>query len=267
MPKPPSQLRNLSGLKELVAALRGPDGCPWDKEQDHLSLCPYAIEEVFELIEVIEKNDDPKMKEELGDVLFQVALHAQLAEERGAFNLEDVIETLNKKMVHRHPHVFSDQVVAGTEEVLKNWEALKAKENANLPSSKASLNVPVHLPALQRAAKIGFRTHKLKFDWPDAKSVWSKVNEEFGELTHAIKSGKTEEIAEELGDLYFSLAQLARHLELDPEQVARSANRKFENRFAKMMLVCEEKNMNWHDLGPEQKLQLWEEVKRVEKLK
>ncbi|MBX3039339.1 MAG: nucleoside triphosphate pyrophosphohydrolase [Bdellovibrionaceae bacterium] len=262
MPQPPKDLRNLDSLIQIVADLRGPQGCPWDKEQTHQSLAPYAVEEVAELVEAIESGEDRQTKEELGDVLFQVVLHSQLAQERGAFGFMDVLETLNEKMVRRHPHVFSDVIAKDTQEVWKNWEELKKKEKAEKPAAKRILDAPLHLPALQRAAKIGHRTNKLKFDWENAEQVLEKVREEFDELDEAIEEKSTKALIHEMGDVLFSLAQLSRHLGLDPEQCLREGNRRFENRFETMMTLANEKNLTWSELGNDQKELLWHEAKQ-----
>lgn len=262
MPRPPAELRDFKSLVEIVACLRGPDGCPWDREQTHRTLTPYALEEVCEMIEAIEKGDDGKIREELGDVLFQVLLHAQLASERGGFDIMDVVESLNGKMVRRHPHVFADVKAENSREVVRNWEALKKSEGS---ASKDPLDAPPHLPALQRSAKIGFRTGKLKFDWSNAAEVWLKVQEEYVELADAFDEDDDAAIEHELGDLLFSLAQFARHLKKDPEQILRDANRRFEIRFALMMDVVRERGLSWDELADAQKEELWAEAKRREK--
>jgi tetrapyrrole methylase family protein/MazG family protein len=265
MPLAPKDLRNLQSLVQIVASLRGPGGCPWDQEQTHETLARYAVEEAHELAEALESKQDEWMKEELGDVLFQVILHAQLAQERKAFDLNDVIEALASKLVRRHPHVFSDQQVSGKDEVIANWEVLKKQEKA-ATDPFFDLNVPAGLPALQRAAKIGFRTEKLKFDWENAEQVREKVREEFAELEEALDLESDEEIRHELGDVFFSLAQLARHLDLDPEQIGREANRRFEGRFRVMMQLRDEKSLVWEAMTLEDKEHLWQEAKKKIKL-
>ncbi len=265
MPKAPKNLRELEALVQVVADLRGPEGCPWDKEQTHESLTSYAIEEVHELAEAVENRDDKWVREELGDVLFQVVLHSQLAKERHAFDLNDVIESINEKIVRRHPHVFSDQKVSGSGEVLANWEVLKKAEKKN--ENPFVLNVPSGLPALQRSAKIGFRTEKMKFDWENAEQVWEKVREEFDELEEALDSDSDENIRHELGDMFFSLAQLCRHLKMDPEQIGREANRRFETRFEAMMKLREERRLNWEKMSLEEKESLWQDAKSTLKKK
>ncbi len=268
MAKIPSNLRQIESLVEIVSSLRGPDGCPWDKEQTHESLTQYAIEETHELVEALEiptsdSSKDSKIKEELGDVLFQVILHSQLASERGAFDLTDVIAAISEKLVRRHPHVFGNVKVADSAEVIQNWEAIK-KQEKTLEGETAgaySLNVPP-LPALQRAFKIGKRTEKLKFDWENVEGVLVKVQEEYEELREALDEGVTAEIEHELGDVLFSLAQLGRHLEMEPEQVLRKANTRFETRFAKMIEFATAEGKDWSALKLEEKEAFWQKAKK-----
>lgn len=260
MPVPPTNLRQFQSLVEIVSSLRGPDGCPWDKEQTHETLTQYAIEEVFELVEAIESGDDALIKDELGDNLFQVVLHSVLATQRGAFTMEDCIQNISEKLIRRHPHVFSDTKVTGTEEVIANWEAIKKLEKKQLKTSDP-LQVPSGLPALQRAFKIGKRTEKFQFDWKQPDEVLEKVHEEFAELQEALDSEKIEAIEHEIGDMLFSLAQLARHLDLEPEQVLRKANRRFEARFAEMFALCEAQKKDFTKLNSEEKESLWKEAK------
>lgn len=265
MSQVPTNLRHISSLVEIVAKLRGPDGCPWDKEQTHESLTQYAIEETHELVEALEapahKNKDSLIKEELGDVLFQVILHSQLAAERGAFTIEDVIAGISEKLIRRHPHVFADTKVADTAEVIQNWEKIKKEEkNQQQKDSAFALNVPP-LPALQRAYKIGKRTEKLHFDWPDLEGVLLKVDEEIAELREALDSENDREIEHELGDVLFSLAQLARHLHLEPEQILRKANSRFESRFHLMVEMATSDGQDWGHLSLEQKEVYWQKAK------
>lgn len=259
MPQPPIELSNLKALVQVVASLRGPDGCPWDLEQTHESLSLYAVEEAHELAEALESKNDGLIKEELGDVLFQVILHCQLAQERGAFDLSDVISTINEKLIRRHPHVFNGEQVSGSEQVIANWEQIKKKEKGN--ADPFELKVPTGLPALQRAAKIGFRTEKLKFDWENPEQVREKVREEFAELEEALDLKGEDEIRHEMGDVFFSLAQLARHLKMDPEQIGREANRRFELRFKTMMNMREERSLPWETMSLQDKENLWQEAK------
>lgn len=263
----PSNLRQIESLVEIIARLRGPDGCPWDKEQTHESLTQYAIEETHELVEALEEPAGPlkdqKIKEELGDVLFQVILHSQLAAERGAFTWEDVVASISEKLIRRHPHVFAGVAVADSAEVIRNWERIKKQEKSSQgDSSPYALNVPP-LPALQRAYKIGKRTEKFQFDWENIEGVMGKVEEEFEELREALESDSDAEIEHELGDVLFSLAQLSRHLEMEPEQVLRRANQRFEGRFDKMIELTQTEGKNWGTLSLEEKEEFWQKAKAL----
>lgn len=288
MPKPPVNLKGIRALVEVVAALRGPEGCPWDLEQNHRSLARYMLEEAHEMVEALEErealrpkselpNQDfisatQKFKEELGDVLFQVVLHSQLAAEEKAFTLEDVIATLSEKLVRRHPHVFSDVKVNGTADVFKNWEQIKKDEKKARGEKAALICVPPTLPSLQRAFAIGEKTHKLKFDWEGPQEVWLKVEEEIAELHEAMDNDVLSEIEHELGDALFSLAQLARHYGLEPEQVLRTANTRFLGRFEKMIagfralqaknFSAEEVLMQFSTLTTEEKEKFWQLAKK-----
>lgn len=275
MPQAPKNTKEFQGLMELVEALRGPDGCPWDKEQTPRTLAPYAIEEVYEMVDALEKNDEKALKEELGDVLFQVALHGQMAKERNSFSIEDVFQTLIEKMVRRHPHVFGDVKVKNSEEVWLNWEKIKAREKSEKAASLFS-SLPSHLPSLQRAYKIGVKTEKMKFDWPNVGGVLEKLNEELDELLAEIppadqqpraplNATQTSRLEEELGDVLFTVAQLARHLELEPEQCLRKTCQKFESRFEKMMEFVRADKQEWSELSNSQKELFWKKAKDFEK--
>lgn len=266
--KVPENLKNFESLVEVVAHLRGPEGCPWDKEQTHQSLAPYTIEEAHELVDALERQNQPDqenlLKEELGDLLFQVVLHAQLAQERGAFDISDVIAHLNEKMVRRHPHVFGDTKVENSAEVLKNWEEIKKQEKKDkiLKGHASSFELPKSLPSLYKALKIGQKTEKLKFDWEDFSSVIGKVKEEIAELEECLNDSQDRK-EEELGDLLFAIAQTARHLKLEPETALRKANDKFELRFFKMLKLAQDKKLEFTKLNLGQKEELWQEVKTL----
>ncbi len=269
MPTAPTNLRTFEALVQIVKDIRGPDGCPWDKEQTHQTLTQYAIEETFELVEAIEspleqKPKDINIKEELGDVLFQVILHAQLAADRHAFDIQDVLQGISEKLVRRHPHVFTDQKVANTQEVIDNWEKIKKTEKENSKSSPHKIQVPP-LPALQQSHKIGKRTEKLKFDWDDVQGVYNKVQEEYQELEEALDENNIKHIEHELGDCFFSLAQLARHLELEPEQVLRKANHRFLQRFNLMIDLIDQDNLNYDLLTLAEKEDFWSKAKALQK--
>jgi len=258
MPKPPVQLKKFEALLELVSSLRGPEGCPWDLEQNHLTLAPYTLEESAELVEAIESLNDDSLKDELGDVLFQVVLHAQLAKERNAFTIEDVLENLNQKMIRRHPHVFSDQKIKDLDEVWQNWEKIKKAEKKK-PTH--NFGIPSQLPALQTSYKIGVKCEKSGFDWDQTEDVMSKVHEELDELKVEIKAQNFDKISEELGDVFFSLAQLSRHLNLEPEQVLRLANKKFENRYFQMLQLAKSQGLEFDQISSREKEDLWKKVK------
>lgn len=261
MPQAPKTLNTFDAIVQVVKDLRGPEGCPWDREQSHTSLTPYAIEEVHEMAEAIESGDDSHIQEELGDVLFQVVLHAQIAEERGAFKIADVIESITSKIVRRHPHVFADTKVSGSDEVMKNWDEIKAQEKKNKKENVFS--VPPSLPALQRAHKIGEKTEKYKFDWNEARQVLAQLKAEIAELEEVMNfeaGAPAEALNHELGDVLFSAAQLARHLKIEPEASLREANRRFISRFEKMLLLSGSLE-NFTALSSEAKERLWTKVK------
>ncbi len=277
-------------LVEIVAKLRGPQGCPWDQEQTQKSLAPFAIEEAYELCEAIESGQQSEIKEELGDFLFQVILQAQVAQDSGQFDLAAVIQQLNEKMVRRHPHVFGDAKAKNSEEVWKNWDKLKAAEK-----TKPLFSYPRNLPALQASYKIGVKTEGFKFDWPTAHGVLDKIKEEVGEVeeafveftagggvskpvtqsldlaansVHGNLSDELKALQHEIGDLLFSTAQLARHLHLEPEQCLREANRRFEMRFNCVLKMAAEKygpefskKELFATLTLEQKEGLWHQAK------
>ena len=240
-------------LVEIVKKLRGPNGCPWDKAQTHESLTPYAVEEAHELEEAIANNDIDNMKEELGDLLFQSVLHAEIARQNGDFDIDDVIKHLNNKMVSRHPHVFSDVEVKDADEVVKNWEDIKAQEKEVAP-----FDLPASFPSLLKAHKIGKRSKKFDFDWDTPEQVLKKTDEELGELKEAFEKNDKAHMEEELGDLLFTLSQLARHLDLDAEKSLRRANQKFIHRFNEMLKI----NPNLKDIPRDQKEKLWNKVKK-----
>lgn len=260
MPKPPSNLRTFESLLEIIKELRGENGCPWDKEQTHQSLARFAIEEAYELVEAIESEyGDSELKGELGDVLLQVVLHSEIARQESRFDIYDVIETLAQKMVRRHPHVFSDIKVTKKEEVISNWEAIKKSERKEAPSPLAT---PTGLPALMEAEKIGKKTEKFGFDWHEIKDVLGKVKEEVGEIEGALQGSSKEDIASEIGDALFSLAQLARHLSIDPEQSLRETNSRFRARFHLMLEEVQGDDVAFTALSDEEKEASWTRAKK-----
>ena len=247
-------------LVEIVSTLRSPQGCPWDLAQTQKSLTQYAIEEAFELAEAIETQNQTEVCEELGDFLFQVILQAQVAEDEGKFDLNDVLRKLSEKMIARHPHVFSGTSPSSLEEIWKKWHQQKRAEK---PEKKRIFSYPVNLPALQAANKIGIQSKAFGFDWPSLEGVLNKVREETAELEEALLTADRQKISHELGDLLFSIAQLARHLEIEPEQALRSHNRRFQMRFEKTVELAGGDREAFLRLPSSQKEALWQEAKKV----
>jgi tetrapyrrole methylase family protein/MazG family protein len=228
--------RTFARLHEIVGILRSPEGCPWDREQTHQSIRKNLIEETYEVIETIDEDDPMHMQEELGDMMLQIMLHSQMEEELGTFTVYDVIQTLNEKLLFRHPHVFGDQSAGDADEALKNWEQMKAEEKRlkGLDESVASVldGVPRDLPALMKAYKIQKKAAKVGFDWEDLNGVYSKIEEEFMELKQAVAQGEpVEDQVGELGDLLFAVVNAARFIHADPEEALAMTNRKFVSRF------------------------------------
>ncbi len=221
-------------LLDIMARLRDPErGCPWDLEQDFTSIAPYTLEEAYEVADAIERGNLAALEEELGDLLLQVVFHAQMASEVGAFDFERVVRGISDKMIRRHPHVFADETVVDAAAQSARWEDIKAAEKASRGEAPGGLleDVPVGLPALTRAMKLGRRAARIGFDWPDRQGARAKVDEELGELDEAIATGDRSRIAAEFGDVLLALANLARHLEVDAEGALRGANGRFTRRF------------------------------------
>jgi tetrapyrrole methylase family protein/MazG family protein/ATP diphosphatase len=229
----PVDTTSLAELLRIMARLRDPDrGCPWDLEQTFATIAPYTIEEAYEVADVIDRRDLAALRDELGDLLFQVVFHARMAEEAGAFAFDDVARAICDKMLRRHPHVFGDAEVGSTAEQTALWEKIKREERGAAATNSALLDdVPVGLPALTRATKLGKRAAAVGFDWPDVTGVRAKVAEELAELDGAVASGDAAATAAEMGDLLFTMANWCRHLRLDPETCLRAANEKFATRF------------------------------------
>ncbi len=261
MPKAPENLREFAGLIKVVEHLRGPDGCPWDKEQTHQTLTRFAIEEAHELAEAIDSGEQNEIRDELGDLLLQVVLHSEIARQEKRFDIFDVIQAIGEKMVRRHPHVFADVKAETSNEVLTNWATIKAQEKGQDPTQPLSFDIPPSLPSLLRAQKIGEKTTKVNFDWGSAAECWPKINEEIAELDEAMKSGDIAHIESELGDVLFSLAQLARHLHLDSEQALRKTNTRFEARFTRMQARVVADGRVWNSLSAIEKETYWKNAK------
>jgi tetrapyrrole methylase family protein/MazG family protein/ATP diphosphatase len=236
----------LAELLRIMAKLRDRNGgCPWDLEQTFATIAPYTIEEAYEVADAIERADLGDLKDELGDLLFQVVFHARMAEEAGAFDFADVAAAICAKMLRRHPHVFGDQRVADSAEQTKRWEELKREERRT--AGGVLDDVPVGLPALTRATKLGKRAASVGFDWPDLAGVRAKVDEELAELDAAIEGKDPAAVAAEMGDLLFSLANWCRHLDLDAETCLRAANQKFAKRFRAVERSVASSGRPWSD--------------------
>jgi len=253
----PEKLNQFDTLVEIITRLRGPGGCPWDREQTHASLREDLLEECYEVLEVLDKGDVKRLGEELGDLLMQVVLHAQIAAEAGEFEISDVIRSISTKLIQRHPHVFGSLKVKDTGEVLVNWEALKRKERGSETSILS--NVPKQLPALSYSQDIQSRVARIGFDWEDIEGVIDKLVEEVNEFKQADSQEKK---AREFGDLLFTLVNLARRLGMDSESVLREANRRFYRRFSYMEEICRQRRVNFGDLSFNEQNALWEEAKK-----
>lgn len=250
-------------LINVMAALRDPQtGCAWDKEQDFASIAPYTIEEAYEVRAAITSGDPAQIKDELGDLLLQVVFHAQMAQERGWFSFDDVAQVITQKMISRHPHVFGEETTRTTHDHLKAWETQKATERAKLTLNGTLDGVAEALPALMRAQKLSNRAARVKFDWPDAHAVLEKLNEEIDELKAELATAKPERLADELGDILFVLANLARKLGLEAETCLEGANYKFIRRFARVEALLAERGKMPQDSTLEQMEHLWAEAKK-----
>jgi len=251
-------------LVQIVATLRGENGCPWDRAQTHETLKSDLIEEACEVIETIDARDPKKLLEELGDLLMQVMLHAQIAKDGGDFSISDVIQSITDKLIRRHPHVFGDVTVNDTAEVLKNWEAIKRNE-AGYEERKSILDgIPNHLPSLLRAQKIQSKAARVGFDWDSVSDVLPKLEEELREIQESIAKGDSAEIEMEVGDLLFSVVNLCRFLDVQAEEALRKANRKFITRFQQMEATLERRGKTFQDYDLAGLDHIWNEAKSKE---
>jgi ATP diphosphatase len=251
-------------LLTVMARLRDPErGCPWDREQTWASIAPHTIEEAYEVADAVARGEPAAVRDELGDLLFQVVFQARIAEEQGLFKFDDVADAISDKLERRHPHVFGSEQAKDVADQARAWERHKAAEREALGERSGALDgVTLGLPALTRAAKLGRRAAAVGFDWPDAAGVVGKVREECDELGQAIDSGAEAHMREELGDLLFSVAQLARHVGIDPEGALREAGGKFERRFRRMEARASGQGRALSDLSSEELEELWQEAKR-----
>jgi len=251
----PKNLRQFETLVDIIARLRAPDGCPWDRKQTHASLREFLLEECYEALEALDEGDSAKLRDELGDLLLQIVLQAQIATEAGEFELGDVLNSINTKLIHRHPHVFGSKKVKDAEEVAHNWETLKQEERGD---SSLLASVPKQMPALSYSQAIQRRVAEVGFDWKDINGVIDKLAEEVGEF----KQSDEEQKAREFGDLLFTLVNIARRLGVDSEAALREANGRFYRRFSYMEELCRQRGLSFDKLSFDEQNALWEEAKR-----
>ncbi len=253
----PKDLSRFDALVDIIAKLRAPDGCPWDRKQTHASLRTNLLSECYEVLEALDEGDTEKLRDELGDLLMQIVLHAQIAREADEFELGDVIKNINKKLIHRHPHVFGSKKVKDAEEVMHNWEELKEEERA--PGVSMLESVPKSMPALGYSHEIQRRAARVGFDWEDIDGIIDKLAEEVGEFKQAETK---EQKATEFGDLLFTLANIALRLGIDAEAALREANKRFYKRFSYMEELCRKRRLKFSELSFDEQNALWEEAKK-----
>jgi tetrapyrrole methylase family protein/MazG family protein len=256
----PEKLDQFATLVDIIAKLRAPDGCPWDRKQTHASLRENLLEECYEVLEALDEGEPEKLCDELGDLLMQIVLHAQIAAEGGEFKLGDVIKGINAKLIHRHPHIFGLTKVKNADEVAHNWEVLKREEREAGASILES--VPKQMPALGYSQEVQRRVAQLGFDWEDVEGVIDKLVEEVREFQQTESS---QQKAEEFGDLLFTLVNVARRQGIDTEAALREANKRFYQRFNYMEEVCRQRGINFGDLSFDEQNKLWEEAKKKAK--
>ena len=257
------EAKELQNVWKLVKKLRGPEGCPWDKEQNHHSLLPYLIEEVYEVASAVEKGDVEDLKEELGDLLFMVFSYISIAEEKELFQLKEVIDAINHKMIVRHPHVFGDKDLKTSQDVVNHWHKIKDEERKKKKKSIMD-NIPCNISALIRAKLVQERASRVGFDWKKAQDAFLKVKEEIKEIEHLLyKSQSREKLQEEIGDLLFAVVNVARLLNIDSEIALRETIEKFIQRFKYIEGKIAEQNKSLHEVTLEEMESLWEESKRI----
>ena len=253
---------HLNELIQIMARLRAPGGCPWDHEQTHKTLIPFLIEEAYEVIDAIESGNPTHLREELGDLLLQVVFHAQIAQDDKRFTIEDVAQGIAEKLIRRHPHVFADATVSGADEVTRNWDTIKKEEKKNQVAESVLDSIPKSAPALFQAYELGKKTSKESFDWDHVEDVMAKIEEEVAELKEALKQNNSKEIQSEMGDIFFAISNLSRHLQINPEEALRGTNNRFRKRYLAMEKKLEIRGQKMKDLSTEEKNNLWEEVKK-----
>ncbi len=251
-------------LVQIFATLRSENGCAWDREQTHESIKPDLIEEAYEVIEAIDAGDSTKLREELGDLLGNIMLHAQIASDEGEFDINDIIKILTEKLIRRHPHVFGDQIADDAGQVLRNWEQIKRSESGYEDRESVLDGVPDHLPSLQRAQKLQRKAARVGFDWNEVSDVLPKIDEEIAELKASIQENDREEIELEIGDLLFSIVNLCRFLDVRSEEALRKANRKFVRRFKAMEKELERRGDSFKDYDLAGLDEIWKRAKESE---
>jgi tetrapyrrole methylase family protein/MazG family protein len=255
--------RTFDELVQLMTTLRGPQGCPWDRKQTLNTLKPFVIEESYEVVDVIDRNDRDALAEELGDFLLQAVFIAEITREEGSFDVYDAVTAIHDKLVRRHPHVFSDVQADNAEQVLVNWEKQKNEER-KAENKSVLAGVPQSMPALLRASRLTEKAARVGFDWRHTEDVFAKLEEEIGELKEAIDSGEESKVHDEVGDLFFTLANIARKLNVNAEEALQSSNRKFTRRFESMERAVRERGQNLDQLTLETMDALWDEAKASE---
>ncbi|MBR3150084.1 MAG: nucleoside triphosphate pyrophosphohydrolase [Eubacterium sp.] len=250
-------------LVKIITALRAPDGCPWDREQTHESIKKNFIEETYEVIEAINKNNPDMLREELGDVLLQIALHTEMEREKGNFDFDDVIHDVVYKLVIRHPHVFGDVNAENEAEALKSWDDAKEKSKGNRKTGEAMDSVPRELPALMRAEKIQKKAAKVGFDWDSADGAFDKLSEEINELKIAVSHGDKTEVEDEFGDVLFSAVNVSRFLKIDSEEALTGATDKFVSRFKEVERLANENEIDMKSASIEELDALWDKAKKI----
>lgn len=250
-------------LVKIISQLRGPKGCPWDLEQTHESLKSYLVEEAYEVLDAIDSGNDRELREELGDVLLQIVFHAQIASEEGRFDIQEISASLSEKLLRRHPHIFGNTEAANADEVLKNWNAIKSQEAREKGAKAFTLSgIPRHMPALLRAERIQGRAASVGFEWTDPDEAKEKVTEELKEFLDARSTGDLGKTEEELGDLLFALINVARFIQVSPEEALRKTIDKFETRFRFIETELEKEGRDPRNTSLEEMDRLWQKAKR-----
>ena len=256
--------RTFEELVQLMTRLRGPDGCPWDRKQTLPDLKPYVIEEAYEVVDAIDRDERPALREEVGDLILEAVFIAEITREEGSFDIYDSITAIHDKLVRRHPHVFGDVVAGDAEQVLVNWEKLKSDERKAENKSVLS-GVPQSLPALLKASRLTEKASRVGFDWRRTSDVFDKLDEEMAELREAVDSGEIAKVHEEIGDLLFTIANIARKVNVNAEEALQSTNRKFMSRFEAMESRVHERGQNLDQLTLEEMDALWDDAKAAER--